>query len=372
MSFLISALGILVVFGLVIFVHEFGHFIVAKKTGIKVERFSFGLGPELCGFQWGETRYCLAWIPLGGEVRMAGDMEFEESKKENAEPPKPKDPRDFFAQPWYRRIPVILAGPGMNYVLAFFLFAFIAFVWGIPTASDKPVIGDLMEGFPAHQAKLQTGDLFLSIDNTPVDSWTALAGKIHQSPDKPVTVVVQRGHEEITVSLTPKRDERLDVGLIGITPSVEYIKAGFFQSMGIGVKQCVGWTVFTLKYLGNKIVRREKPDLAGPIGIANVVAKATKSGMKDFIYLIALISVGIGLFNLFPIPILDGGHLMFFLWEGIARKPASAKAMQRANAIGLSLLLGILVFATYSDIQRMIVSKKMKNVQQENSQDQRP
>ncbi|MBI4396082.1 MAG: site-2 protease family protein, partial [Elusimicrobia bacterium] len=110
MSFLLSALGIMFVFGMVIFVHEFGHFIVAKKSGIKVDRFSFGLGPEMVGFNWGETRYCLAWIPLGGEVRMAGEMELDETSESENLPPPVKDPRDFYAQPWYRRTAVVLAG----------------------------------------------------------------------------------------------------------------------------------------------------------------------------------------------------------------------------------------------------------------------
>src|SRR5688500_15946758 len=119
MSFLIGAIGVVFGFGLVIFVHEFGHFIVAKKSGVKVDRFSFGLGPEMVGFQWGETRYCIAWIPLGGEVRMAGEMELEDA----AAAPRPRDPREFFALSWYRRIPIVLAGPAMNYVLAFLIFS---------------------------------------------------------------------------------------------------------------------------------------------------------------------------------------------------------------------------------------------------------
>ncbi len=144
MSFLISALGIVIVFGLVVFVHEFGHFIVAKKSGVKVERFSFGLGPEMFGFQWGETRYCLAWIPLGGEVRMAGEMDFEEAGPVAERPAR--DPREFFAQPWYRRVPIVLAGPAMNYVLAFVLFALVSFVWGEPQMSPDPVVGEIMQG----------------------------------------------------------------------------------------------------------------------------------------------------------------------------------------------------------------------------------
>jgi regulator of sigma E protease len=365
MSFLIGAIGIVIVFGLVIFIHEFGHFIVAKKSGVKVERFSFGLGPEAVGFQWGETRYCLAWIPLGGEVRMAGDAEYGELPPESPAAPPPSDepgrplaaaahdPRDFYAQPWHRRVLIVLAGPGMNYVLAFVLFAAVAFLWGEPRPSGEPVIGDLIPGYPAQEAGLVPGDRIVSVAGEGVDTWKALADAIHRHPDQTVALEVRRGEEAKSLQIRPRKDPVNGVGLIGIAPATVHEKVGFLPAVSRGAEQTIGWSLFTLEYLGQKIVRREKPDLAGPIGIASVVAKATKSGAKDFLYLIALISVGIGLFNLFPIPLLDGGHLMFYVWEGITRKPVTRKVMQAANVAGLTLLLGILLFATYSDIQRM-------------------
>ena len=152
MAFLISALGVVFAFGIVVFVHEFGHFIVAKKSGVKVDRFSFGLGPEMFGFQWGETRYCVAWIPLGGEVRMAGEME------PGGDPALIKDSREFYAKPWYRRIPIVVAGPAMNYVLAYVLFSFVFLLWGQPKPSSEPVVGDVVEAFPAQAAGLLAGD----------------------------------------------------------------------------------------------------------------------------------------------------------------------------------------------------------------------
>lgn len=359
MSLLINTLAIAGVFGLVIFVHEFGHFIVAKKTGVKVERFSFGLGPEIIGFQWGETRYCLAWIPLGGEVRMTGEMEYEEG----VETPRVKDPREFFALPWYRRIPIVVAGPIMNYVLAFVIFAFVAFVWGEPQLSPDSVIGDVMRGFPAEQAGLKPGDRILTLAGQPVLGWQDLATKIHQYPEQSVALQFQRGEETQSVQITPRRDPNNEKrGLIGIAPSTVYKKVGFFSALNRGGQQIVGWSVFTLKYLGEKIVRREKPELSGPIGIASVVAKATKAGFQDLLYLVAMISVGIGLFNFFPIPLLDGGHLMFYLWEGITRRPVTRRVMSAANTVGLTFLLAILVFATYSDIQRIRPPKASSEV----------
>lgn len=351
-SFLLGSASVLIAFGLVIFVHEFGHFIVAKKTGVKVDRFSFGLGPELFGFTWGETRYCVAWIPLGGEVRMAGEMD------PGAERTVPRDPREFFAKPWYRRIPIVVAGPAMNYALAFLLFSLVFFVWGNPSLSTEAVIGDLAEGFPAQTAGLRPGDRVLSIDGVAVAQWKELALAIHDRAERPVRLDVQRTENGKTsvamrVQLTPRRDPATGHGLIGITPLTIYEKMGLFGSLRMGAFQTVFWSVHTLDYLKERIVRREKPELSGPVGIAAVISKSARSGMQDYIFLIAMISLGIGLFNLFPIPMLDGGHLMFYLIEGLVRRPVSRRIVQTANAVGLSVLLGILIFATYSDIQRL-------------------
>lgn len=348
MGFLISALGVAFAFGIVVFVHEFGHFIVAKKTGVKVDRFSFGLGPEMFGFQWGETRYCVAWIPLGGEVRMAGEME------PGGDPAAIKDSREFYAKPWYRRIPIVVAGPAMNYVLAYGLFSFVFLLWGQPKASPEPVVGELVESFPAQAAGLLSGDRIVSVNGQAVSAWAEVADAIHQNPEKAVALSVTRGAgEPLSFSVVPRRDPASGMGLIGISPAMLYSSMPLGEALVAGGQQTVFWTKHTLTYLGDKIVHRQKPELSGPIGIASIISKSTKSGIQDYLFLIALISLGIGLFNLFPIPMLDGGHLVFFLWEGIFRKPVSRRAVQAANVVGLSLLLGILVFATFSDIQRM-------------------
>ncbi len=352
-SFLIGSLGVVVAFGVVIFVHEFGHFIVAKRTGVRVDRFSFGLGPELWGFQWGETRYCLAWIPLGGEVRMAGEMD------PGAERSEPRDPREFFAQPWYKRIPIVLAGPAMNYLLAFFLFSVVFFTWGNPSLSPDPVIGELKEGYPAQRAGLKTGDRVVSVNGQPAATWAGLAEIIHQSAGRSLTLGVERKETTeavpLTFKLTPLKDAVTGHGLIGITQATSYVfeKMGMIDAVRMGGRQTVFWSLHTLDYLWQRIVRREKPELSGPVGIATVISKSAQSGMQDYVFLIAMISLGIGLFNLFPIPMLDGGHLMFFLLEGLFRRPVSRRIVQTANAVGLSVLLGILIFATFSDFQRL-------------------
>ena len=348
MPFLIGVVSVVFAFGLVIFVHEFGHFIVAKKSGVKVERFSFGLGPELFGIQWGETRYCLACIPLGGEVRMAG-----ESDVENGPSAAPRDPREFFALSWYRRIPIVVAGPAMNYVLAFVLFTLISLVWGYPHPSSEPVVGDLAEGFPAAKAGLAPGDRFLSVNGVAVSDWKSMAEKVHASAGKALSLEVRRKDRTLSFKITPAEDKGSGRGLMGVTPVTVHERLGPAASAWRGAQQCWGWSKVTLVYLGEKIAHRQKLELSGPVGIASVLAKAAKSGMGDYLFLVALISVGIGLFNLFPIPMLDGGHLLFFLCEGIFRRPVGKRVVQAANMAGLAALLSIFLFATYGDIQRL-------------------
>ncbi|HOW28674.1 MAG TPA: RIP metalloprotease RseP [Elusimicrobiota bacterium] len=355
MSILIGILSIVFAFGLVIFVHELGHFIAAKKIGVRVDRFSFGLGPEICGFQWGETRYCLAWIPLGGEVRMAGD---DTDEQQTSDQMVGKTPREFFGQPWYRRIPIVLAGPAMNYVSAVLIFTGIALMWGEPRISPEPVIGAVVPGYPAQKAGLTEKDRILSVNGQPVREWVQLAEQIHKMPEQDVTLEYQRDGADVRrVVVRPQKEKSTGVGMIGIQPDTVAVRVGLLKSLGRGVELTVGWSYFTVRYLAEKIVRREKPELSGPIGIASVVAKAAKAGAQDFWNLLGLLSVGIGLFNLFPIPMLDGGHVVFYLWEGLSRRPLRRKMLAIANSVGLSILLAILLFATVSDIRRLRAEK---------------
>jgi regulator of sigma E protease len=349
---ILSGVAVVLGFGIVIFVHEMGHFLVAKKMNMKVDRFSFGLGPEMAGFQWGETRYCLAWIPLGGEVRLAGEMPGEET-----DPQLANDPRAFFVQPWYRRIPVVLAGPAMNYVWSALIFSFVIGVWGEPTVSHQPVIGNVISGMPAQMAGLQSDDRILDINGTALSSWDQAAEIIRQHPGQAMKVEVQRGTDKIPLDLTPQRDPSRDgVGVVGITPKTEFIRVPASQALYKGTQQTFYWSLFTLRYLKDKIVHHERPDISGPLGIAQVVAKAAHAGWQDLLFLIGMISVGVGLFNLFPIPLLDGGHLAFYLIEGIFGKPLKPRTIQLANTVGFSVIMAILLFATYNDIERLRAS----------------
>lgn len=362
MTYLLYAAGIAFAFGLVIFVHEFGHFFVAKKSGVKVDRFSFGLGPELIGFQWGETRYCLAVLPLGGEVRMAGEMV---DGDEEAPPPDPNvdHSREFFHQPWYRRVAIAFAGPFMNYALAILIFFGMLMIWGEPTQLNKTEIGEVVTGMPAEKAGLLKGDKVLKVQDQTVDDFTDLALKIHERPEMETSILLERNGAQQTIKVTPQKDAEGKNGLIGIKPAepvVERTKIGAVASGKKAVWQCWNISAFTVYYLWHKIAAHERPDVAGPLGIGQVIVKAVKSGPEDFFYLIGLISVAIGLFNLFPVPMLDGGHVLYYVIEGIRGRPLSNKVIAKANMVGLAMLLSLLVFATVNDVQRFKTGRAEK------------
>lgn len=340
---ILSIAAVVFTFGIVIFLHEFGHFLVCKLIGIRVERFSFGFGPEIWGFDYGSTRYSFSAIPLGGYVKPAGESPDEVTG----------DPSEYFSKPWYSRLAVVCAGPFMNYVLAFVLFTGVIFMAGEPVPSTEPVIGELISGFPAQDAGLEKGDRITGINGMEVKTWNQLAKIIHGLPGKEITLSYRRQDMHKDITIVPRSDPARKIGLIGIAQEVTYRKVGFVKSIKMGAHQCYFWTAYTVVTLASKIYHKEKPDLAGPVGIVSMVSKAAHSGLANFIFLVGLISVAVGFFNLLPIPLLDGGHVVLYIIEGISRRKLTGKVMQAVNSVGLAILLGILVFATYSDVMRM-------------------
>ncbi|SRR5258708_4336428 len=335
--------------GFVVVVHEWGHFLVARRLGVRVEKFTVGFGPEIFGWTRGVTRYAVCAVPLGGMVKMAGEFPEEREQK----------PDEFFSKPWYSRAIIALAGPVMNYFLAFVLFAAVAFTWGTLKPSDQPVIGDMVPGLPAAQAKLQIGDRVRSVDGVAVTNWEQMADLIHQKPSRTLHLEVERPGQAgkpaktLKVTLTPQADPQRGMGLIGIMPHIDKVKVGLVGSIQTAYKDLKMWTMQPLHYIAQKVKHWEGPkELSGPLGIAQMVTKATKEGVSYVIYLMAIISTGLGLFNLFPIPILDGGHIFLYVVEGVLRRPLSRRTMQVANAVGLSVVLTIFLYASYQDVIR--------------------
>ncbi|MDD4005435.1 MAG: RIP metalloprotease RseP, partial [Elusimicrobiaceae bacterium] len=307
-------------------------------------------GPTIWKRKYGFTEYKINSIPLGGYVKPAGEDVAGSADK----------PWEYFAKPWYSRIIVVVSGPLMNYVLAFVLFTGLVFFVGEPDYSMKPVLGEVMASYPAEAAGLKAGDTILRVSTITVASWTDFSTAIHSRPQQPTEIVYSRGGVEASATVVPRLDEKTKFGLVGVTPQVVYTPVSFASAVGTGARQCWFWTYYTVKTLAEEIYNRRKPDVAGPVGIVQIVSKAAHSGMENFISLIALLSVAIGLFNLFPIPMLDGGTIVLFLWEGISRRKITEKLLERVNSVGMVLLVCLLVFATYSDIARIRKSRLEK------------
>ena len=344
---LLSLFAVLITFGLVIFLHELGHFLVCKKMRVRVERFAFGFGPELLGFSRGETRYSLCAFPLGGFVKPAG-----ESLEEHQGLPD-----EYFSQAWYKRIGIVAAGPAMNYLLAFILFTGAVYFWGQPQPSDQAIIGETLKRQPADLAGIRSGDRIRSVNGVEVLFWKDMAEQIHKNPNRKIPLQYERSGRVRKIELTPVLDPDKNTGMIGISPKMEYVPQNLLSSIRAGALQCTFWTVYTLRVLFSKIYHLQKPDVSGPIGIMQMVSRAAHSGLENMVFLIALISVAVGLFNLFPIPLLDGGHAALYLWEGIRRKKLTPKILQAANTVGFAIVIGILLFATYNDLLRLHIGK---------------
>ena len=354
-------LAFLIVISIIVLIHEFGHFIVAKKLGVKVEKFSLGFGPKVFGRQIGETEYFVSALPLGGYVKLTGEDPSEEL------PPEDRD-RSYSSLPPYKKFLIIFCGPFFNFILAAIIFTII-FMSGRPVL--KPVIGGLMKGKPAVKAGLKKGDIITSVNGIKVHSWAGLAENIEKYGKKTLKFGVEEkiGNKIIHSSVSVKPQlisgfniykQKINRYIIGITPSnsknaVFYRYDGFFYSFYSALKEIwfiIYITIVSLFYL----ITGKLPasDLGGPIMIAQLSGRAAGLGVSDFFYFVAFISVNIGLVNLFPIPALDGGHLLFSIIEMVKRSPLSVKFQENAAKIGFALLILLLLFVSYNDILRSI------------------
>lgn len=346
-------LQVAVVFSVIILVHEFGHFLLARRVGVKVEIFSFGFGPRLFSFKRNEIEYRISTIPFGGYVKMAGDDPTQERKGE---------PWEFLSQSVGNRLKIVFAGPLLNYILGFILFSLI-FYTGYPTLSTK--IGDLLDGYPAKENGIRVGDEIIAIDGKPVRHWEEITEIIHEKTEGSLALTLNRSGSKVTVTLTPLVKSRKDilgrmtkVGLIGIIPSdkIEYIRYGMLKSFELGFEMLMKITVLTYQGLWRMLTGEMpfKESVAGPIGIFNMMVTAAKIGITPLLQLTALISASLAILNLLPIPVLDAGHIMFLIIEKIKGKPVSRKAQEIAAQAGLAFLIAIMLFASYNDILKLL------------------
>ncbi|MCK9582071.1 MAG: M50 family metallopeptidase [Endomicrobiales bacterium] len=344
---LLQLLSVVFGIGLLVLIHELGHFMFAKIYKIAVEKFTIGFGPELFGFTKAGTRYSICLIPLGGMVKMKGeDVEGLSGA-----------PDEFFSQAWYKRLIIALFGPLMNYFLAAVLFAVVFLFWGVAGPSKLPYVGEVKSGMPAAMSGVLSGDLVKEINGKTINKWEDISQTIAAS-DGAISFILARGTSTLTVNMQADKDPVSGRFLVGIAPKIEFEKLSSFSSIKLAIEVPITQTVFTAKYLYDKITQGEKPELAGPIGVMQFLGKAASDGLASLLYLLGVLSVALGMFNLFPIPVLDGGHIMFAIIEGVSGRKVSAKAIQVATLIGFVFLISVMVFATYGDIARIISSFK--------------
>lgn len=341
---LISTIAIVFVFGLLVLVHEFGHFITAKKTGMRVDEFAIGFGPKIWSRQKGETVYSVRSIPLGGFNRIAG---MEKDMDEDA------GDRAYWARPVWARMIVILAGSVMNFILPFLIFAGIFFFNGIQAPINEPVLGQVMEGQAASQAGLKMGDKIISINGEPVDSWTNFVEKVQGEDGKVLSVEFVRDNETMTTSVVPKYDEQAKRALIGVTAPVQTQSVGFIDSIVLAFATVINIIYQMYSALVGMITGSVAAELSGPVGVAQMTSQAAHLGIVPLLQFAALLSLNLGIINLLPIPALDGGHFVVLLVEALRGKPIEAKYVRVVQMAGIILLLSLMFFATAQDLGRL-------------------
>jgi regulator of sigma E protease len=326
---------------LMILVHELGHLIVAKRAGILVHAFAMGFGPRLFAFTRGETTYSLNLLPIGGYVNMAG---------EDADSPDVPPERTFRGKSVAWRLAVVLAGPAMNFVLAIVLLAAVATSYGVPLRVSTQV-GTLVPGYPAAQAGLQTGDTIISVDGRPMRDGQQMIDLIHRSGDRTLAILVQRGPRRFILHVRTRFDPRQKVWITGFSPTVVRGRLDPVRAVGWGAVTTVRDAGAYLAALGNLIQSgRLLGELGGPVTAVNVLGQAAHAGGETFLYFTAFFSIIIGLFNLFPLPALDGGRATFLVVEGLRRRPVDPRREGYVHLVGLALLLCLILALTVRDV----------------------
>ncbi|MBI4543616.1 MAG: RIP metalloprotease RseP [Gemmatimonadetes bacterium] len=462
---LMTILATVIVLGVLIFVHELGHFVTAKLVDIAVPRFSIGLGPRLWGFRLGETEYVISWLPLGGYVKMAGMEEMERIEGAAAERdgaavavvsdvglvseiPEPPDPREFEAKPLPVRALVISAGVLMNTFFAFAVFAASALVWGVaevpearigrvmadrlpagaealasvpagarvtavdeepvedwrdledailaapagavtvhfdgapparlrlaageaprsqlllalqPARKLEPVIGAVMEDGPADRAGIEAGDRVLAVGDRPIHEFQELVVAVESSGGQPLALRVQRDGQQVSLRVVPEVQQirgsggaEQPIGRIGVASAVPRRQLGPFQALGYAAGETWGWVDRIVGFLGDLVTGEVSPrNLGGPILIGQLSGRVARAGLEQLLNFMAILSLNLAVLNLLPIPVLDGGHLLFLAVEGVRGRALSLEQRMRLTQAGLVIVLALMVWALASDVLRL-------------------
>ncbi|HEX6980038.1 MAG TPA: RIP metalloprotease RseP [Alphaproteobacteria bacterium] len=358
-SYVVSFLVVLTV---LVFVHELGHYWVARRNGVRVDVFSIGFGPELFG--WTDragTRWKLSVIPLGGYVKMFGDADPASTPDSNlAELSAAEREVSFHHKRLGQRAAVVAAGPLANFLFAIVVFAGVFSVVGQPFT--PPVIGGVLPGSAAERAALQVGDRVLSIDGTEIERFEQIQRIVQLNLDRPLELTILRDGREVQLVVTPTVIEETDprgntvrmarLGVHSLRGSVEYVRHDPIEAVWRGIAETWIQTAGTLQALGQMIAgQRQADDLGGPLRIAQMSGEVAQGGAAALLVFMAVLSINLGLINLFPVPMLDGGHLLFYVIEAIRGRPLGPRAQEYGFRIGLVLVFSLMVFATWNDLR---------------------
>jgi regulator of sigma E protease len=337
---MLTLVAAIVVFGVLIFFHELGHFMVAKRVGVGVIEFALGFGPRLISTKAGDTIYSLRVFPLGGFVRLVGE-DADESDAENS----------FQNKSVWARFSVIAAGPIMNFVLAVLLFSTIYFAFlGIPLYQST-TLGGIIPGGQAEVAQLQKGDKILAIQGQPVSEWQDVVSLINANPEKEITIEYERQGTVRTITVVPEKDSQTGTGRIGI--QADSRKYAFFPSIRYGLEHTVMFVRMFIVNIAQMITGQMAPDVVGPVGIIQFVGEAAKTGMMNLMNLAAIISLNLGIFNLLPIPALDGSRLLFLAVEGVRGRPVDPKKESFIHFVGFTVLIFLMIVIAWRDLARL-------------------
>jgi regulator of sigma E protease len=361
----------LIILSVLVFIHEMGHYLVARWNGVRVEVFSIGFGREIFG--WNDksgTRWKVSLLPLGGYVKMFGDADAASTPDGSLrEMTKEERAVSFHHKRLGQRSAIVAAGPIANFLLAILLLAVLFLVSGQPYT--PPVIGDVIEDSPAQAAGFQANDRIIAINGQEVERFEDLQRIIALAPGEEVVFMVLRGGEEISLPTLIGRDEVQDSmgntsvrGFLGVSRSgVEYRQIGPVQAVGAAFTETWNLTVGTLKAVGQIISGdRSAEELGGPIRIAQMSGQAFELGIGTVIWFAAVLSINLGLINLFPVPMLDGGHLLFYAFEAVRGKPLGERTQEYGFRIGLALVLGLMIFVTWNDISGPWIEELFKGL----------
>jgi len=366
-SVIVNIVPFLIVLSLLVYVHELGHYWVARINGVKVEVFSIGFGPEIFGWtNKNGTRWKVSYIPLGGYVKMFSDANAASQPDVNAIQDMTEEEKEqsLFHKSVWQRMAVSFAGPAANYIFAIALLGGLYATVGQKIPSDTVKVGEVSTEGAGYKAGLKTNDIVLAINGKPINSFQDLSEIVSANPNNPITMLVQRDDQELVLTATPTSVGTGDKvrGLLGIQQRLDFkiVERSLFSSIGHAAKDSMTMTVSTLQALGQMIIGKLPADgLSGPIGIATVTGKVAQKSLSDLLWFTAILSINLGLINLFPVPMLDGGHLLFYIIEAVRGKPVSEKAQEYAYRVGFMLVMTLIVFATWNDIKRIEVFQKL-------------